>query len=50
MIDLFQIATLGALALGAVVMFFIGALVAHLVYSIFDRLKEPKAKRKQPPF
>jgi hypothetical protein len=36
MLDLFQVATLGALALGAVVMFFIGALAAHLVYSVSD--------------
>lgn len=43
MFDLFEIITLGALALGAGVMFFIGALVAHLVYSVSDLVK---AKRR----
>lgn len=47
MIDLFQIATLGALGLGAIAMFFIGALVAHLVYTILDWRKMSKDKQQK---
>lgn len=42
----FEVVTLGALALGAVVMFSIGALVAHLAYSISDGIKAVNARRR----